>query len=330
MKSRFVILLVGMNLLWATSYPIFKVLSAEMSSGAVATIRFGLAAIALLATWPWIAGKGPIISDLPRVGLMGMLVFCLAPRLQIEAVRLGQAGDTSLLIALDPLVVALAAALFLGERIPARRWWGCGMGMIGVVLLSKVWWGEATPVRGLLANSLIITSFVCEAAYSVLGKTLLHRCSALKLLATGAAAGTLANLIIDVTFNNGGSFTALTTISTRAWLLIIYLTLVCTIIGYSLWYVVIRETEVNITGLTVLVQPLAGLLISVLWLGERLHWGQLWGSVAIIAGLVVGLRSNGQPPAHLVAEAEKMTAPNKVPVPAEIAGGLPGRQGERS
>ena len=286
--------MVGMNLLWAVSYPIFKVLSAEMPSGAVATLRFGFAGLLLLLAWRWLPGKGPTLADWPRILAMGVIAFCFAPRLQIEAVHRGTAGDTSLLLALDPLIVALAAALFLGERVPTRRWWGCALGMVGVVLLSKVWSGEAAPMRGFLANLLFIASFFCESAYSVFGKPLLHRCSPLKLMASGAIAGTVANLILDATFDHGATFTAIRTMSPKAWWLIIYLTVVCTIIGYSLWYVVIRETEVNITGLTVLVQPVAGLLLSVIWLGERLHWGQLWGSAAIVVGLAIGMRSNGR------------------------------------
>src|SRR5437762_870046 len=102
----------------------------------------------------------------------------------------------------------------------------------------------------------------------------------------------MANLLVDVTLDHVATFVAIRSISASAWLFLIYLATVCTIVGYTLWYVVIRETEVNVTGLTVLVQPLAGWLISVIWLGERIHWGQLWGSVAIVAGLAVGLRSN--------------------------------------
>jgi drug/metabolite transporter (DMT)-like permease len=29
--------------------------------------------------------------------------------------------------------------------------------------------------------------------------------------------------------------------------------------------------------------------IAALWLGEQLHWGQLLGSISIVAGLVLGL-----------------------------------------
>ena len=58
------VLLIGMNLLWAGSYSIFKVLSAHLSSGSIATLRFGLAALGLLAVWPWLPGKGPRGRDL--------------------------------------------------------------------------------------------------------------------------------------------------------------------------------------------------------------------------------------------------------------------------
>jgi len=293
MKPRYIFLLVGMNLLWAASYPIFKFLTESISSGALATLRFGICAVLLLVAWPWLGRHNPRWSDLPRLALLGVIVFCAAPRLQIEGVHLGQAGDTSLLMALDPLITAIAAAVFLRERVPTRRWWGCALGMVGVVLLSRVWTGEAVPMRGLAANTLFILSFFCEAAFSVLGKPILHRCSPMKIIAVGALFGTVANLVLDATFDHGSAWRAIGVLNRTGWILVIYLAVVCTIIGYTLWYVVIRETEVNVVGLTVLVQPMAGLLLAVLWLGERFHLGQLWGSVAIIAGLAVGLRRNG-------------------------------------
>jgi len=281
-----------MNLLWAGSYSIYKVLATDLSSGSIATLRFGLAALGMLVIWPWLPGKGPRRGDLLRVLLIGVFVFCLAPRLQIEGVHRGQAGDTSLLLALDPLITSIAAALFLGEQIAPRRWWGCTMGMAGVLLLSQVWRQDVQPLRGLLANLLFISSFLCEAVYSVLGKPALERVGILKLLGSALLAGTVANIGLD--FATGAStFSALPGLPAQAWLLLIYLALVYTLLGYTLWYVVIRETEVNLTGMTVFVQPVAGLILSVIWVGESLHWGQFWGSLAIILGLVIALRQPG-------------------------------------
>jgi drug/metabolite transporter (DMT)-like permease len=68
-----------------------------------------------------------------------------------------------------------------------------------------------------------------------------------------------------------------------------YLSLICTLAGYSLWWAVIREAEVNVAALTVLIQPIVGAAVAMLWLGELLSWGQLWGSLVIVAGLVIGL-----------------------------------------
>ncbi len=293
MKPVFLILLIGMNLVWACTYPTYKVLAAHLSSGAIATLRFGLATAALLAVWPWLPGRGPRGRDLLRALVMGTIVFCCAPRLQIEGVHRGQAGDTSLLLALDPLITALAAALFLGERIAPRRWWGFGLGMLGVVLISQVWRENVQPLSGLSANLIFIASFVCETAYSVMGKPLLARVSTLKLLGIGLVGGTMANLLIEGISGGNKLLVAAQALPLGAWSLLAYMALICTIAGYALWYVVIRETEVNVTGLTVFVQPVAGLALSVIWLKESLHLGQLWGSLAILAGLTVGLRPNG-------------------------------------
>jgi drug/metabolite transporter (DMT)-like permease len=289
MKPVFVILLIGMNLLWAGSYPIYKVLSHYLSSGSIATLRFSWATLFLLMAWRWLPGKMPRGRDLVRVAIMGVLVFCVAPRLQIEGVRRGQAGDTSLLLALDPLICATAAAVFLGEHILLRRWAGFGLGMVGVLLLSRIWQPGTQPMLGLIANLIFISSFCAEAAYSVMGKPLLPRLPIFKMLLASLLAASAANLLLDWV-TGAHTFQALQFLPLSAWLLLIYMALVCTIVGYSLWYLVIRETEVNITGLTVFVQPVAGLALSVLCLGESLHMGQLWGSLVIIAGLIVGLR----------------------------------------
>jgi drug/metabolite transporter (DMT)-like permease len=306
MKPVFLILLIGMNLLWAGTPPIYKVLAQHLSSGSIATMRFGLAALCLLALWPWLPGRGPRgVRDLLRVIIMGAIVFAAAPRLQIEGVHRGQAGDTSLLIALEPLFVALAAAVFLRERIAPRRWWGFGLGMIGVVLLSNIWGQEIEPLHGLIANLLFVSSFVCETAYSVMGKPLLERSGALKLLGAAALAGTVVNLLLDW-LNGTNTLAAAQTLPLNAWALMLYLAIICSVAGYSLWYVVIRETEVNVTGLTVFVQPLAGFALAVIWLKEPVHAGQFWGSLVIVAGLIVGLRRDGvrqmAPPAPVANE----------------------------
>lgn len=284
MKPAHLLLLLGMNVLWAGSYASFKVLSPHLDAGGVATLRFGLSAIVLLLAWPCLPGKAPHGRDLLKNIVMGVIVFVGATRLQVAGVQLGQAGDAAVLMGLEPLVTSVAAAVFLREHIGPRRWLGFLLGLSGVVFMAQVWRPDFR-LPGLTANSLFVASFVCEAAYSVMGKPLLERAGLVKVLTIALVAGTAVNLLID----GRQTLAATQALPLRAWLLLLYLALICTVAGYIIWFVVIRVTEVNVTVLTVFLQPVVGVLIATLWLGESLHWGQLWGCLAIVAGLVIGL-----------------------------------------
>jgi len=284
MKPAHLLLLLGMNVLWAGSYASFKALSPHLDAGGVATLRFGLSAVVLLLAWPWLPGSAPRGRELFKNVLMGVIVFVCATRLQVAGVQLGQAGDAAVLMGLEPLVTSVAAAVFLREHIGPRRWLGFCLGLSGVLFMAQVWRPDFR-LPGLTANSLFVASFVCEAAYSVMGKPLLERAGLVKVLAIALMAGTVVNLLID----GRQTLVATQALPLRAWLLLLYLSLICTVAGYIIWFVVIRVTEVNVTVLTVFLQPVVGVLIATLALGESLHWGQLWGCLAIVLGLIIGL-----------------------------------------
>jgi len=272
-----------MNVFWAGSYSAFKAMSGRLSAGEIVTWRFTLAALVLAGCWRWLPGRAPRGRDLVRAFGMGMLVFVLGPRLQVLGVHWGQAGDSSVVVALEPLITAVGAALFLREHVPMRRWIGFAVGMGGIVILNGGW---QLRLQGafLVANLVFVSSFVCEASYSVLGKPLLARCSPLKLIAVALFLGSAVNLVVD-----GHSALVKTPVLTLGdWGCLAFLSLVCTLVGYTLWYVVIREADVNLAALTILVQPVFGVAAAALFLGEALHWGQLWGTLVVLAGLGLG------------------------------------------
>ena len=285
MKPLPLFLLLVMNCLWAVSYSAFKALSPWLDAGSVATLRFGLAGAVLLLCWPWLPGLAPRGRDLVRTMIMGVIVFVCAPRLQVAGVQMGQASDASVLMALDPLVTSVGAAIFLREHIAPRRWMGFLLGLSGAVLMAEVW-RPGFQLPALTANALIFLSFFCEAAYSSMGKPVLQRAGLFKVLSIALMAGTSLNLFLD----GGRTLRSSAAMPASAWLILAYLSLICTLAGYSLWFAVIKEAEVNMAALTVFVQPVVGAAVAVAWLGETLRWGQLWGSLVIVAGLIVGLQ----------------------------------------
>jgi drug/metabolite transporter (DMT)-like permease len=82
---------------------------------------------------------------------------------------------------------------------------------------------------------------------------------------------------------------------------VLFMASVCTAIGYAYWFNVIQDTDVNLAGLTIYMQPVSGMFIAWLWLGDRLHGGHVWGSVAIIAGLLVAFWKTGKESGHKAA-----------------------------
>ena len=218
--------------------------------------------------------------------LMGVIVFTLGHRLQVGGNLLGSAGNCSILMAVEPILTAVAAAIFLREQIAPQRWLGFSLGIVGVALLNRIW-AHDFKWAGLAASLVFLASFLCEAAYSIVSKPILHRAGAMKILTLSLVAGTLANLAID----GPTTLAAARRMPLSAWLWVAYLAIICTSLGYGLWLVVIQDTDVNVTAMTIMAQPVAGVPVAALWLGEELHAGHLWGSVAIIAGLVIGLYS---------------------------------------
>ena len=205
-----------------------------------------------------------------------------APRLQVAGVQMGQAADAAVLMALEPLVASVAAAFFLREYIGPRRWIGFALGLSGAVFMARVWRPDF-HLPGLAANGLFIASFVCEAAYSVMGKPLLGRAGLLKIVAVALLAGAAVNLLWD----GRATLAAARVLPGHVWGVLIY----CRSSARSwvcVWFVVIRRRN-ECRALTVFIQPVLGLLIAKVTLNEAWHWGQLWGSLAILLGLGIGL-----------------------------------------
>lgn len=284
MRAAHLLWLIGMNAFWAGTYSAFKGLAPHLNPGALVTVRYALAAVVLLACWPWLRGPVPQGPDLVRTAIMGVVVFCVGPRLQVAGVQMGGATDAAVLMALEPLVTSIAAAVFLRERIGPRRWIGFSLGMLGVLAMAEVWRpGFRWP--GLWTHVLFLSSFVCEAAYSVMGKPLLGRAGTARVVTLALVAGSVANLIWD----GPAAWQAARVLPVQGWWVVLYLSLICTVVGYVAWFVVIREAPVNLAVLTVFLQPVLGVLIAAVTLGERPHWGHGWGSLVILAGVGIGL-----------------------------------------
>lgn len=284
MKPSYLILLLAMNFCWAAIYASYKVIGDAVPAGSIVTLRFGMAGLFLLAAWPWLPGAVPRGRDLWITVFMGLTLFVVGQRLQVYGNQIGTAGNSAVLMGLEPLTTSVAAAIVLREHIGPRRLAGFAMGLCGVAILHGVW-REDFRWTGLVPSLIFAASFVFEALYSVLGKAIISRCSVMKVLTISLLVGTAVNLLID----GKSTFAAAREMPSKGWVLLVALAFVCTAVGYTLWFVVIRECPINVAALTVFAQSVFGVILAATWLGEPLLWGQVLGSTIIVAGLVLGL-----------------------------------------
>lgn len=288
MRPTHLALLLGLNCGWATMPSIANRLEDQLGPTEFVLLRYGLALAGLLLVWPWLPGRIPRGWDFWRTCVMGVAVFNVGHICQVSGMQLSQASDSSILLALDPLVSTLAAAVFLHERIPGRRWAGFGLAILGVVWMSVGHSRGAVP--GILANLLIVVSFAAEAVWSVMGKPLIPRWGIPKVTALALAAGTLANLVTAL-LSTGSTRSGIASLSFGGWMAMAFLGIGLTAFGYSAWLLVIREAPVSLAAMTIYLQPVVGTLVAVLATGESLRPGHAWGSLTILAGLVLGFRT---------------------------------------
>jgi len=284
MKPGQLAVLLLMNFFWALVYCVYKSVGDHLSTGGIVTLRFGLAGLLFLICWPWLPGRAPAGRDLLMTCAMGLMLYVLGQRVQVYGNQLGTASNSAVLISLEPLVTSMAAAIFLSEHIGPRRIAGFVLAIGGVAIMNGVWqrgfqWG------GLAASLIFLSSFICEAAYSVMGKPITARASIMKTIAISLVVGTLANLCIDGT----QTAASVRTLTLKEWGLLLLLGPVCTAIGYTVWFKVIQTCPVNVAALTIFAQSIFGVIVAAVWLGEMLHPQQMVGCVVIAAGIVVGL-----------------------------------------
>ena len=157
MKQSHLILLVVFNVFWAGLLSVNKALETHLSYTSIVGLRFGLSALGFVLLWPWLPGATPRGWALVRTSIMGVVVFCVGQRLQVYGNSLGTAGNSSVLMGFEPILTAVAAAIFLREKIPSRQWIGFVLCLVGLALLNRVW-APDFHWTGLAASLIFVSS----------------------------------------------------------------------------------------------------------------------------------------------------------------------------
>lgn len=145
-------------LLWSTGF-IGARLGLPHAPPLVFLVLRYLAVIAVMTSLALVM-RAPWPRDLrawASIGIAGLLVHGLYLGGVFIAISQGlPAGVTSLVVGLQPLLTAVVAAGWMGERLDARRWLGLGLGFAGVALVVSRQLGGGFAAGGLPAAVLAL------------------------------------------------------------------------------------------------------------------------------------------------------------------------------
>ena len=282
------------NALGGVSFVMQKVALEGLEPGMIAALRHLIALPPILV---WARLRGARLSsfsrgELVRLACLGTFAFGLPMLLGIIGVGLASASNGAILVLIEPVTILLLAWALLGERIGGLKILGVFLGMVGALFIVL----ETTSTEGLfqgdafLGNVILVVHALLWGLYTPLVRPLSQRRDALAI----SAWTLLFSLILLVPYAGW----ELRTWEPNEALGSALLWTAALGIGVSfastvLWVAAVRHLEASKIAPFIFVQPLVGVLVGVLWLGESLSTPAVVGSVLVALGCALAVRSGG-------------------------------------
>jgi DME family drug/metabolite transporter len=194
-------------------------------------------------------------------------------------VRLGVSAATLITLCVPPVIVALASTVLFRERLTARTLISLFAALGGIVLLIG-WQSPQTDTRGSMAAGIIFSvGSATGIACHVLGSRVIGgRHHALRPLSIAFVTGVVVffpmALRHDLTFD----------IPVVGWLLLFYLAIVPSVIGYWLYQRGLQDVSAMTASIVTLLEPLTAAVIAWILFDERLGMlGWIGGGLLIAA-----------------------------------------------
>lgn len=281
--------LAGVNIIWGCAFPLTKPALHDIPPFSFALLRFLLALSVLL---PLCAREAlPLLRGPERWRIIaaGVLGFTLAQTGQTVGLALAPASDIALLATLAPLVVTLLAWWWLGERPNSRIWSGLVLSLGGLLLI--LWPTQNSAVdhsTRLLGDLIFLIQPLSWGSYNVMGRALTQRHAPLPIVTAAGMVGAVGLLPLAAIEWVQGKVPHFTPISIAA---LAYTALLVTSLGFIVLYWALKRIPAARTAVLMYLQPVAGVLLAWLWLGEPLSLPFLIGGVLVLIG--VGLVALG-------------------------------------
>jgi drug/metabolite transporter (DMT)-like permease len=206
--------------------------------------------------------------------------------LQYIGLELSTASDAILLLNLTPIFAVILAAPALNEKITIEKAVGLVLATIGAILIVMNTAPENATfdIWRLLGAIIVIVSTFFFAINGIVGKIAIKSIDAVSITfySTLIAVPFIwisATLLDDVT--------VLLTMSIQAWLVVMWVAIVNTVIAFILYYESMKHIEASLVQIMLNLIAVWGVLLSIFVLHETVTYLQIFGGAITVLGVVI-------------------------------------------
>ena len=249
--------------------------------------RFLIASVCLLLVVWRVEGQ------LPRpqgrqwllLGLLGLTGIFSYNAFFFAGLQFVAAGRAALIIALNPIAIALGSALLLRERLSRLKIAGILISLLGAAWVITQGQPQQIFRGGLGLGELLILGCVLSwMAYTLTGKAVMGQLSPLVSTAYGCTTGTV--LLIGPAVASGG-VGQLTSISLPALASLAYLGILGSAVGFCWYYDGIPAIGPARAGVFINLVPMSAIVLGAVLLGEPVTASLLVGGALVVTGVAV-------------------------------------------
>ncbi|MBI1791560.1 MAG: EamA family transporter [Acidobacteria bacterium] len=282
----------AMVLLWSANFIVGKIALREFPPLICGGLRIGLAGLFMIPAYLWqhrrAEGETWDRSDLPVLLFLGICGVALNQVLFLSGLSRTSVGHSAFVIATTPILVLLLAAAAKQEQVTPRKLAGMTIALAGVLLLN-VLPASRQPGAGpsLLGDAFVFLAGLTFALFTVLGKQISRRHSAITVNAFGYVSGGLA--LAPLTYWASRDF-SYSQVSAAGWVSLVYMALFPSVVCYLIYYYALQRISASRVSAFSYLQPALATLMAAVALGERVTLPVVAGGAVIFSGVYLAER----------------------------------------
>ena len=288
-----VISLVAATVLWASSFIALKLAFRSYDPMFVIFGRMAVASVCFLVFLPGFLKKIDYRKgDIRRIIFMVLCEPCLYFIFEAKAIENTTASQAGMICATLPLIMAMAAWVFLKEKISRRMVAGFFLALVGAIWLSVGAESSENAPNPMLGNFLEFLAMVCAVGYITTCKYLTARYSPFFLTALQALIG--AVFFLPLALFPTSSFPTL--FEPTATMAVVYLGAVVTLGAYGCYNFGVSKLPASQATAFINLIPVFTVILGWLILGEKFNSMQYLAAATVFLGVILSQDSAGGKP----------------------------------